>query len=71
MHGPRTQAIANDVTVNLADLNAAPHTTAYAHHRDDDDTEREYDRLRDLARAEASKRNSCFDRVRRRRPRRP
>ncbi|KAK7702078.1 hypothetical protein SLS64_009939 [Diaporthe eres] len=36
---------------------------AYAHHRDDDDTEKEYDRLRDLARAEASKRNSCFDRA--------
>ncbi|KAH8171983.1 smr domain-containing protein [Sarocladium implicatum] len=29
---------------------------------DDDDVEREYDRLRDLARAEAKKRNSCFDR---------
>lgn len=31
---------------------------------DDDDVEREYDRLRDLARAEAQKRNSCFERVR-------
>ncbi|KAI5459899.1 hypothetical protein BGZ63DRAFT_388938 [Mariannaea sp. PMI_226] len=31
---------------------------------DDDDTEREYDRLRDLARAEANKRNHCFDRSR-------
>ncbi|KAH6694139.1 smr domain-containing protein [Plectosphaerella plurivora] len=29
---------------------------------DDDETEREYDRLRDLARAEAEKRNSCYDR---------
>lgn len=29
---------------------------------DDDDVEREYDRLRDLARAEAQKRNSCFER---------
>lgn len=29
---------------------------------EDDETEREYDRLRDLARAEADKRNSCFER---------
>ncbi|KAF6827357.1 smr domain-containing protein [Colletotrichum plurivorum] len=29
---------------------------------DDDDVEREYDRLRDLAREEANKRNSCFER---------
>ncbi|KAI3395535.1 hypothetical protein diail_1252 [Diaporthe ilicicola] len=36
---------------------------AYAHHRDDDDTEQEYDRLRDLARSEASKRNACFDKA--------
>ncbi|KAI9167458.1 Smr domain-containing protein [Paramyrothecium foliicola] len=32
---------------------------------DDDEAEREYDRLRDLARAEAEKRNACFDRSRR------
>ncbi|KAK7428939.1 hypothetical protein QQZ08_004556 [Neonectria magnoliae] len=31
---------------------------------DDDDTEREYDRLRDMARAEAEKRNQCFQRSR-------
>lgn len=36
---------------------------AYSHHGDNDDTEAEYDRLRDLARAEASKRNACFDRA--------
>lgn len=35
------------------------------HTGDDDEAEREYDRLRDLARAEAEKRNSCFDRSRR------
>ncbi|KAL9949421.1 hypothetical protein D7B24_003787 [Verticillium nonalfalfae] len=36
---------------------------AFAHtDNDDDETEREYDRLRDLARAEAEKRGSCFDR---------
>ncbi|KAF9877355.1 smr domain-containing protein [Colletotrichum karsti] len=29
---------------------------------DDDDVEREYDRLRDLAREEANKRNNCFER---------
>ncbi|KAF1739078.1 Smr domain-containing protein [Beauveria bassiana] len=29
-----------------------------------DDTEREYDRLRDLARSEAEKRNACFDKSR-------
>ena len=34
------------------------------HSGDDDDTEREYDRLRDLARAEADKRGSCLQRVR-------
>lgn len=32
-------------------------------HGDNDDLEREYDRLRDLARAEAEKRNDCFARV--------
>ncbi|KAH7001978.1 hypothetical protein EDB80DRAFT_719580 [Ilyonectria destructans] len=31
---------------------------------DNDDAEREYDRLRDLARAEAEKRNQCFQRSR-------
>ncbi|KFA75138.1 hypothetical protein S40288_02839 [Stachybotrys chartarum IBT 40288] len=31
---------------------------------DDDDAEREYDRLRDLARAEAERRNDCFERSR-------
>ncbi|KFH41249.1 Smr domain-containing protein C11H11.03c-like protein [Hapsidospora chrysogenum ATCC 11550] len=35
------------------------------HSGDDDETEREYDRLRDLARAEAEKRNSCFERSKR------
>ncbi|KAH7159955.1 smr domain-containing protein [Dactylonectria estremocensis] len=34
------------------------------HSGDDDDAEREYDRLRDLARAEAEKRNQCFQRSR-------
>lgn len=32
-------------------------------HEQSGDAEAEYDRLRDLARQEASKRNSCFDRV--------
>ncbi|KAI0014174.1 Smr domain protein [Xylariaceae sp. FL0662B] len=32
-------------------------------HSPNNDAEAEYDRLRDLARAEASKRNSCFDRA--------
>ena len=32
-------------------------------HGDNDDVEQEYDRLRDLARAEAEKRNRAFDRV--------
>ena len=35
---------------------------------DDDDVEREYDRLLDLARDEAEKRNRCFERVRPPRP---
>ncbi|VUC34260.1 unnamed protein product [Clonostachys rosea] len=35
------------------------------HHSVNDDAEREYDRLRDLARSEAEKRNSCFDRSKR------
>ncbi|PSR94200.1 smr family protein [Coniella lustricola] len=34
-----------------------------AHPHADDNVEKEYDRLRDLARAEASKRSSCFDRA--------
>ncbi|KAH6890474.1 hypothetical protein B0T10DRAFT_485970 [Thelonectria olida] len=34
------------------------------HSGDDDDAEQEYDRLRDLARSEASKRNNCFERSR-------
>ncbi|KAF7537261.1 hypothetical protein G7Z17_g12890 [Cylindrodendrum hubeiense] len=34
------------------------------HSGDDDDAEREYDRLRDLARTEADKRNQCFQRSR-------
>ncbi|KAL7823445.1 DUF1771 domain-containing protein [Trichoderma gracile] len=34
-------------------------------HEDNEDVEREYDRLRDLARAEANKRNDCFERSRR------
>ncbi|KAM4068131.1 smr domain-containing protein [Hirsutella rhossiliensis] len=34
------------------------------HSGDNDQVEREYDRLRDLARAEADKRGSCFDRSR-------
>ncbi|TFB02290.1 hypothetical protein CCMA1212_006008 [Trichoderma ghanense] len=34
-------------------------------HDDNADVEREYDRLRDLARAEANKRNDCFERSRR------
>ena len=33
------------------------------HAGDDDDTEREYDRLRDLAHAEGSKRNECYEKV--------
>ncbi len=35
---------------------------AFNHHAADD-AEAEYDRLRDLARSEAAKRSSCFDRV--------
>lgn len=34
-----------------------------AHSHANDDAEKEYDRLRDLARAEAAKRSSCFDKV--------
>ncbi|PHH91833.1 hypothetical protein CDD83_10083 [Cordyceps sp. RAO-2017] len=34
------------------------------HSGDNDEAEHEYDRLRDMARAEADKRNSCFDRSR-------
>lgn len=34
------------------------------HHTSGNDAEAEYDRLRDLARQEGSKRSSCFDRVR-------
>ena len=33
------------------------------HAGDDDDTEREYDRLRDLAHAEGAKRNECYEKV--------
>lgn len=33
------------------------------HSADNDDAEREYDRLRDLARSEAEKRGQCFERV--------
>lgn len=56
-------SIPDDVTATLTCRCAQ--TIAYAHHNhaDSDDTEREYDRLRDLARSEASKRNSCFERV--------
>lgn len=42
----------------------ADKTSAALHSGDDDQVEAEYDRLRDLARAEAAKRSSCFDRVR-------
>ncbi|KOS18562.1 Smr domain-containing protein [Escovopsis weberi] len=35
------------------------------HHGDNDEVEQEYDRLRDAARAEAEKRNDCFERSRR------
>lgn len=38
--------------------------TAFNTNDNDDGTEREYDRLRDLARDEAEKRNACFDKVR-------
>lgn len=34
-------------------------------HNQSQEAEQEYDRLRDLARQEAGKRSSCFDRVRR------
>ncbi|KJZ72864.1 hypothetical protein HIM_07808 [Hirsutella minnesotensis 3608] len=37
---------------------------AALHSGDNDEVEREYDRLRDMAHAEAEKRNSCFDRSR-------
>lgn len=40
--------------------NASPAFNADDH---GDDNEREYDRLRDLARAEAEKRNACYDKV--------
>lgn len=39
-------------------------TRTALHSGDNDQVEREYDRLRDMARAEAEKRGSCFDRVR-------
>jgi hypothetical protein len=44
---------------NLADSTA----TAF-NHSQSNDAEAEYDRLRDLARQEATKRGSCFQRVR-------
>lgn len=50
-------------------LTAYGATTAHAH--GNDDSEKEYDRLRDLARSEASKRSACFDKVRCRGPQPP
>ena len=40
-------------------------------HSQSNDAEAEYDRLRDLARQEAAKRSSCFDKVRHILPPRP
>ncbi|KAM5359101.1 hypothetical protein ACJZ2D_014744 [Fusarium nematophilum] len=45
-------------------MSGADNGTLLAFAHDDDDIEREYDRLRDLARAEAEKRNDCFARSR-------
>lgn len=47
-------------------LSLTPFANHAAFNGDDhgDDSEREYDRLRDLARAEAEKRNACYDKVR-------
>jgi hypothetical protein len=42
----------------LADQNKA------FHHEENPEVEREYDHLRDLARAEANKRGDCYERVR-------
>lgn len=52
------------------DVTATCVLTSYctiAHSHANDDAEKEYDRLRDLARAEAAKRSSCFDKVQLRR----
>lgn len=43
-------------------LTSANFTTAF-NHENSSDAEAEYDRLRDLARQEASKRGQCFGRV--------
>ncbi|ROW17824.1 hypothetical protein VPNG_00575 [Cytospora leucostoma] len=55
--------MAESIPLQQQDRSARLGGHAYSHRGDDDDTEREYDRLRDLARDEASKRNSCFDRA--------
>lgn len=47
----------------LSLITAIADATAF-NHSSNNDAEAEYDRLRDLAREEAQKRNSCFDRVR-------
>ena len=45
-------------------LPSPPALAAAFNHSAGHDAEAEYDRLRDLARAEAQKRNDCFERVR-------
>ena len=45
-------------------LPSPPALAAAFNHSAGHDAEAEYDRLRDLARAEAQKRNECFERVR-------
>lgn len=58
-----------DINVNNHGLETT-HPPAF-NHRVGDDVEAEYDRLRDLARQEAAKRASCFERVRFRLPSAP
>jgi hypothetical protein len=45
-------------------LSLTPSKQTAFNHEQSSDAEAEYDRLRGLARQEASKRNSCFQRVR-------
>lgn len=51
------------VRVSKTDTSQIARSPAFNHDQSND-SEAEYDRLRDLARQEASKRGSCFQRVR-------
>ena len=61
LQAPPTVNIQTGTKFAFADCHCG--RTAF-NHSSSNDAEAEYDRLRDLARAEAQKRNSCFDRVR-------